>query len=71
MDELNYRLNNPTRGAAYLPRPRHTYDPLHPSFGYVPINYISPNDRPFHLGAPVGPQVRGAVSVAPTLLDGA
>ena len=56
-DEAKWRANNPTRGAAYLPRPRHTLDPLHPAFGYVPVNYNHPNDHPFHLGAAVGPQV--------------
>ena len=47
---------NPMQGAAYLPggRGRHP-DPLHPQFGFVPVNYVNPNwdPKPFRLGGPM------------------
>jgi hypothetical protein len=64
VDEAVWRAENPERGAAYLPRPRKQHDPLHPAFGFVPVNYNNPNDRPFHLGAAVGPQVH--IDMIPT-----
>ena len=52
-----YAERNQFDGAAYLPRGqkmRHHYDPMHPQFGYVPVNYIHANFHPFHFNQPFG-----------------
>jgi hypothetical protein len=50
---------NPFQGAAYLPSGRSKHpDPLHPQFGFVPVNYVNPNwnPQPFRLGTPIETQ---------------
>ena len=54
------RPSNPLQGAAYLPRERtHTPDPMHPAFGYVPVNYVAPDvdARVFQMSQPLGAQL--------------
>lgn len=56
------RPSNLLMGAAYLPRERtRVPDPLHPAFGYVPVNYVAPDSdaRVFHMSQPVGAQFSG------------
>ena len=46
---------NQFQGAAYLPSGRSKHpDPLHPQFGFVPVNYVNPNwePKPFHINGP-------------------
>ena len=50
---------NPFQGAAYLPSGRSKHpDPMHPQFGFVPVNYVNPNwnPHPFRLGTPIDVQ---------------
>lgn len=39
-------LKDPRNGAAYLPRGRPLHDLNHPAFGFMPVNYARPFDRP-------------------------
>merc|ERR1711871_663920 len=44
-------------------------DPLHPAFGFVPVNYVAPDadTRLFHMSRPVGSQFRSTFSGDPLL----
>jgi hypothetical protein len=60
---------NQFQGAAYLPSGRSKHpDPLHPQFGFVPVNYVNPNwePKPFHINGPPIDMRDSKTSLIPT-----